>query len=475
MITLSKAERPLAGTLQVPGDKSISHRSIMLGALSKGTTEITGFLESADCLATINCFRAMGVEITHTAGEDVLLVNGRVLYSLKAPADTLFTANSGTTTRIISGILAAQAFRSRLAGDDSLNTRPMKRIITPLQEMGAHIESENGDDCCPLLINGSRLHAVSYQSPIASAQVKSCLLLAGLYADGVTVIREPHLSRNHTELMLQMFGADIITQFESDNDKRKPDDFDGVRSLQEALHFFGDVNTGKPVITLTPGRVLHGQKINVPGDISSAAFFIAAALLIKDSDVVLKNVGINPTRAGFIKVLQELGANIEIIPKASISTSMSGENMEPACDLHIRYSELACPGGTLNISGNIIPTLIDELPLLAIVAAFANGQTIIKDAAELRVKESDRIDLITRNLLSMGADIAATDDGFIINGGKSLHAPADNAPIVTGGDHRIAMGFAVAALAVNGNTVIDDSSCISVSYPTFFKDLTSLS
>lgn len=472
MITLSKSERPLKGTLQVPGDKSVSHRSIMLGALSKGKTEITGFLESADCLATISCFQAMGVEIQRTAnsfGEDCLMVNGRGLYSLNAPADTLYTANSGTTTRIISGILAAQAFSSRLSGDSSLNTRPMKRIIQPLTEMGAHIESENGDDCCPLMITGSRLHAISYSSAVASAQVKSCILLAGLYADGATVVREPYLSRNHTELMLQAFGADIVTQFETENDRRFSSDFDGVRSLQEALHFFGDVKTGTPVITLTPGRILHGQRVKVPGDVSSAAFFIAAALLVKGSDILLKNVGMNPTRTGFIKVMQELGADIEVLNMT--------DSLEPTCDLRVRYSALACPGGSITVDGNLIPTLIDELPLLAIVAAFANGKTIIRDAAELRVKESDRIALITEGLSSMGADITATDDGFIINGGEQLHAPRnpEGAVIKTGGDHRIAMGFAIAALAVDGNTVLDDGACISVSYPSFFRDLTTLS
>lgn len=423
--------RGLKGEVTIPGDKSISHRSIMLGSIALGTTEITHFLEGADCLSTIDCFRKMGVEIESKPSS--ILVHGKGLRGLTAPASTLNVGNSGTTTRLISGILSGQNFATTLSGDDSLNSRPMKRIMTPLNTMGAHIRSLNDNGCAPLHIRPGALHGIHYQSPVASAQVKSAVLLAGLYADSPTSVTEPALSRNHTELMLQGFGAYVATDLHTD---------------------------GTATAHVEPCKELYGQQIYVPGDISSAAYFIAAALLVPGSELLVKNVGTNFTRAGFLKVCKAMGADIETV-------SQTIEGGESRADLLVRYSHLK---GTV-IEGDIIPTLIDEIPMIAIMAAFADGQTVIRDAAELKVKETNRIDTVTAGLKAMGAVITPTDDGMIIEGTGHLNGASIQSYL----DHRIAMAFSVAGLASDGETQIVDSQCVDVSYPEFYATLNSVS
>lgn len=416
----------LTGEVSIPGDKSISHRAIMFGSISNGLTEVSNFLEGADCLSTISCFQKMGVSIERN--NDHVLIHGNGLHGLTAPQDTLDVGNSGTTTRLISGILAGQSFTSHLNGDASIQTRPMKRIMTPLQMMQADIRSDKGNDCAPLTITGHPLHAIHYDSPVASAQVKSCVLLAGLYADGQTSVTEPVLSRNHTELMLSAFGAAISSK--------------------------------ETTATIDPDPVLNGQKIEVPGDISSAAYFLVAGLIVPNSEIVIRNVGINPTRDGILRVALAMGGDITRLNERTVSG-------EPVCDLLVRSSSLH---GT-TVEGTIIPTLIDEIPAIAILAAYADGTTTIRDAAELKVKESDRIQTITENLLAMGADITPTDDGMIIRGGAPIHG----ATINSYKDHRIAMSFAVAALAADGETTILDGDCVNISYPGFYDDLALLS
>ena len=426
--------KQLRGEVSVPGDKSISHRSIMFGALAKGTTEITHFLHGADCLSTIGCFRAMGINIEDTP--DRILVHGKGLHGLSEPSSFLDVGNSGTTTRLISGILSGQPFATTLSGDASLNSRPMKRIMEPLGMMGADILSQNGNGCAPLLINSHlpagqnpSLHAIHYHSKVASAQVKSSVLLAGLYADGLTLVTEPVLSRNHTELMLNGFGANVQTEVHSD---------------------------GSATASILPCEELYGQKILVPGDISSAAYFIAAALLVPGSELLIKNVGTNPTRAGILEVCRAMGADITYLNE-------NCDSGEPTADLLVRTSTLH---GT-TVEGAIIPTLIDEIPMIAVMAAFAEGTTIIRDAAELKVKETDRIKTTTEGLLAMGVDVTPTDDGMIIDGGRPLHG----ASISAHKDHRLAMTFAIAALAAEGSTELQDADCVSISYPDFYTDL----
>lgn len=414
----------LSGEITVPGDKSISHRSIMLGALAKGTTEVYGFLQGADCLSSIDCFRKMGVIIENTGNDGIVIIQGRGLRGLVSPSETLDVGNSGTTTRLMSGILAAQTFTSRVNGDASIQKRPMGRIMTPLSMMGADITSENNNGCAPLIIHGKKLRGINYQSPVASAQVKSAVLFAGLYADGETSVTEPAVSRNHTELMFKEFGVDIETE-------------------------------GKTV-TVKPATELYARQVYVPGDISSAAYFIVAGLITPNSCITIKNVGINPTRDGIIRVCQMMGADIEV-------SEHEGRTEEPTADITVRTSTLK--GCT--IGGEIIPTLIDELPVIAILACFADGTTIIKDAEELKVKESNRIDVVVNNLRAMGADVQATDDGMIINGGKELHGAVIDSRL----DHRIAMSFAVAAMNSDGETEILGSECVDISYPAFYRDM----
>lgn len=427
----------LHGEIEIPGDKSISHRAVMFGALAKGTTEITHFLQGADCLSTIGCFRSMGIEIENTPKK--IVVHGNGLRGLRKPSQILDVGNSGTTTRLISGILSAQPFPVILSGDASLNTRPMKRIMEPLTFMGADIKSQYENGCAPLEINyhlkeGSwpHLKAIHYHPKVASAQVKSAILLAGLYADDITKVTEPTLSRNHTELMLHGFGANVTTTWEAN---------------------------GASTAAIAPCEELFGQKVNVPGDISSAAYFIAAGLLIPNSELLIKNVGINPTRAGILKVCEAMGADITYMNEVSAGG-------EPTADLLVRTSSLK---GTV-IEGDIIPTLIDEIPMIAVMAAFAKGTTIIKDAAELKVKETDRIKTTTEGLRAMGVNVTSTDDGMIIEGGNPVHGGTVDSYL----DHRIAMAFSIAALTADGETTILNSECVDVSYPTFYETLKNL-
>ena len=415
----------LKGEITIPGDKSISHRAVMFGSLAEGTTEVTNFLQGADCLSTISCFRNLGIDIENTP--ERILIHGKGLHGLKESVTTLDTGNSGTTTRLISGILAGQSFTTILNGDASIQTRPMKRIITPLSMMGANIVSLNGNDCAPLRICGSSLHGITYNSPVASAQVKSCVLLAGLYADAPVSVTEPVLSRNHTELMLSGFGAKITSS--------------GTTA------------------TIEPNPELNGMQIKVPGDISSAAYFIAAGLMVPNSEILIKNVGINPTRDGILRVVKEMGGDITILNK-----KVSGG--EPTCDLLVRTSTLK----GVTVGGDIIPTLIDEIPMIAVLACFAEGTTIIKDAQELKFKESNRIDTVVTNLKAMGAHIEATDDGMIIDGGYPLHGAVIDSHL----DHRIAMSFAIGALCADGETTIEGAECVKISYPKFYETLDTL-
>lgn len=421
-----KKVNKLSGEVTVPGDKSISHRTIMLGALAHGTTEVHNFLQGADCLSSIDCFQKMGIKIIN-AGKTVL-IHGKGLEGLTKPTQILDVGNSGTTTRIMSGILAAQNFECTLNGDESIQKRPMRRIIEPLTLMGADITSIKGNDCAPLLINGRDLHSIHYHSKVASAQVKSAILLAGLYADGETSVTEPYVSRNHTEIMLNYFG--------------------------------GNVKTVGTTATVSPRPVLTAQRVIVPGDISSAAYFIVAGLIVPNSEILIKNVGINPTRDGIIKVCQEMGGHIELL-------NVNDSNGEKTADILVKSSSLH----GIDIGGSIIPTLIDEIPAISVLACFAEGKTTIRDAAELKVKESNRIDVCVNNLSLMGADVTATDDGMIINGGKPLHSAVIDSKL----DHRIAMSFAIAALMADGETEIINAECVDISYPTFYKDLEMLS
>lgn len=405
------------GQIKVPGDKSISHRAVMLGSLASGVTEISGFLKGADCLSTIDCFRKMGIDIDIN-GENVT-VHGNGLRGLKKPDEMLYTGNSGTTTRLLCGILAGQNFDTSITGDASIQKRPMGRVVQPLSMMGAKIENEY----CPLYITGTKLHGIDYKMPVASAQVKTAIILAGLYADGETVIHEIEKSRDHTELMLSAMGADLTV-----------DNLD---------------------ITVKPTNDLTAVNVDVPGDISSAAFFLVLGAIMPNSQITVTNVGINPTRTGIIDVLKDMGADITL---ENVHTSAG----ETVADITVRSSSLK---GT-TVGGDIIPRLIDELPIIAVAAVFANGQTVIKDAQELKVKETNRIRAVVDEFNKCGIDITETDDGMIINGGKSIHG----ADFKTYGDHRMAMSLTVLAQLADGESTLDDSDCACVSYPTFFDD-----
>jgi 3-phosphoshikimate 1-carboxyvinyltransferase len=409
------------GEITVPGDKSISHRAVMLGALANGTTHIEGFLKGADCLSTIDCFTKMGINIE--SDKNVISVHGKGLHGLKKPDSMLYTGNSGTTTRLLCGILAGQPFDTSITGDASICKRPMKRVTEPLSLMGANIKG----DYCPLYIKGAKLTGIDYKMTVASAQVKTAILLAGMYADGVTVVHEIEKSRDHTELMLSAMGADISV--------------DGLD------------------VTITSSDTLRSYDISVPGDISSAAFFMVLGAILPNSCITIKNVGINPTRTGIIDVLENMGAKISI---ENIHLSAK----ERTADITVSSSTLH---GT-TISGSIIPRLIDELPVIAVAAVFADGETIIKDAQELKVKESNRISAVVSEFIKCGADITETNDGMIIHGGKSIHG----ADFITRGDHRMAMSLAILSQLAEGESSLDDAECVNVSYPTFFSDLNKL-
>ncbi len=418
----------LTGEITVPGDKSISHRAIMLGSIAHGITKIDNFLMGEDCLSTIECFRKMGVEID--VNSDNVIVSGVGLNGLKEPSGILDAGNSGTTTRLISGILAGQKFKSTITGDDSLKTRPMRRIIEPLSKMGAKFLCINNDGYLPFTISGGNLKGIAYESKVASAQVKSACLLAGLYADCPTTVIEPSQSRNHSELMLEYFGADIKCH-------------------------------SKTEVSIKPNPRLMGQHVIVPSDISSAAYFMVAGLICEGSDILIKNVNINPTRAGIINVIQDMNGNISL-------ENIRKQSNEEVADIHVTYSP-DMRGTT--IGGDIIPTLIDEIPVIAVLATFAKGKTIIKDAAELKVKESNRIDTVVNGLEAIGANVKACDDGMVIYGG----APLFGAKIETKKDHRIAMAFAIANLISKGSIILDDGDCVAISFPDFYDKLDMIS
>jgi len=411
----------LCGEVTVPGDKSISHRAIMFASLAQGESHIRGLLRGEDCLSTLSAFQSMGVEIVETA-EDELIVHGCGLDGLQEPVDVIDCGNSGTTMRLMSGILAAQPFFSVLSGDQYLRQRPMGRVIDPLTSMGAKFLGRDGNSKAPLAINGGGLAPATYHSPIASAQVKSAVLLAGLQVDGVTTVYEPHLSRDHSERMLRYFGA-------------KVESFSGGASVV--------------------GRVqLTGQEVIVPADISSAAFFLVAGLIVPNSELLLKNVGINPTRSGIIDILQQMGGSIEVVNRRELSG-------EPVADLVVKSSELH----GINIGGDLIPRAIDEFPVVSVAAACASGVTTISDARELRVKETDRIAAMCESLGILGIDIVALDDGMRITGGKKISGGCVNSY----GDHRIAMSIAIAALMAETAVEITDTECTETSFPRFWE------
>ena len=415
----------LRGTIQVPGDKSISHRSVMFGAIAEGTTTVEGFLLGEDCLSTIDCFRKLGVKID-VDGTNVKIESAGI-DAWEEPKEVLYTGNSGTTTRLMLGILAGTKLHTVMTGDASIGKRPMRRVADPLRQMGAQIAGRDGGQFTPLAIQGTDLNGIDYTMPVASAQVKSAILLAGLRAKGTTIVRESEVSRDHTERMLRQFGAKVAVE-------------DGVVSFEG-------------------GQKLHGTHVKVPGDISSAAFFLVAGAIAKDSEIVMTNVGVNETRAGIIDVLAAMGADMTMI--------VEDENAaEPVATITIRTSKLT---GTI-IEGPIIPRLIDEIPILALLATQAEGSTIIKDAEELKVKETDRITAVVTELKKLGANIEATDDGMIIQGPTKLHGATLNSY----GDHRIGMMAAVAALLTDEPVELDDAECIAVSYPTFFEHVDSL-
>lgn len=423
--TLQYSQPSLRGDITVPGDKSVSHRSVMFGSIAEGKTTVSGFLLGEDCLRTIDCFQKLGVDI-EVNGTDVT-INSPGIDGWTEPKEVLYTGNSGTTTRLMLGLLSGTKLHTIMTGDASIGKRPMRRVADPLRLMGAQIAGRDNGQYTPLAIQGGLLKAIDYKMPVASAQVKSAILLAGIRAEGTTVVREEEISRDHTERMLRQFGATVTVE-------------DGVVSLQG-------------------GQTLTGTHVNVPGDISSAAFFLVAGAIAKNSRIVLKNVGINETRDGILEVLQKMGAKM--------SVAIDDENAaEPTATITIETSDLK---GT-TVEGAIIPRLIDEIPIIALLATQAAGKTIIKDAEELKVKETNRIDAVVNELKKLGANIEATDDGMVIEGPTPLHGGS----LRTYGDHRIGMMGAIAALIADGEVELDDADCIAVSYPTFFDHINNI-
>jgi len=415
------------GEISVPGDKSISHRSIMLGSLGQGKTVVHGFLQGEDNRATLNAFRAMGIVIDELEG-GLLAIEGKGLHGLSEPGDVIDCGNSGTTIRLMTGLLSGQDFFSVLTGDKYLRKRPMRRVVKPLADMGACIWGRDKGEKAPLAISGGPLTPIEYDSPIASAQVKSAILLAGLYADGVTTVREPHLSRDHSERMLTYFGADV-----------RP--FEGGVSI-----------SGNPRLV--------GREIFVPGDISSAAFFMVAALITPGSELLIRDVGMNPTRSGIVDILLAMGGDLQVLNERERSG-------EPVADILVRSSDLK----GIEIGGGVVPRAIDEFPIVSVAAAFAEGTTVIRDAHELRVKETDRIAAMTSELTRLGASVEATEDGMVIQGGDIL----SGGEVSSHGDHRIAMSMAVAALRASAPVTIDDTECTATSFPRFWELLEGVS
>lgn len=414
----------LQGHLQIPGDKSISHRSIMFGAIANGTTTITNFLTGDDCLRTIACFRKLGVVIEQEGERAVVF--GKGFTGLNEPSEVLDVGNSGTTIRLMLGILAGRPFFSTLIGDESIGKRPMTRVTKPLLSLGANIDGRSGGEYTPIAVRGGGLTGIEYRLPVASAQVKSAILLAGLQADGETTVIETSKTRDHTERMIQHFGGKL--------------EVDGL------------------TIKVQGGRPLQGTNVEVPGDISSAAFFLVAGAIVPNSEIMLKNVGLNPTRTGIIDVMREMGADLQV--------KNEREQFEPVGDVIIKTSTLK---GT-TIEGDMIPRLIDEIPIIALLATQAEGVTIIKDAEELKVKETNRIDTVVRELQKLGAKIESTNDGMIIYGKQQLLGGT----VSSHGDHRIGMMLAVASLVCKEQTNLENIEAISVSYPNFFNHLESL-
>ena len=416
-IKVKKVNSGLKGTVIIPSDKSISHRSVMFSSLAKGKSIINNFSNGADCISTMNLFKSLGVEINRTSEKSLEVISNGILKPLKEELDC---GNSGTTMRLCTGILAGQNFNSILFGDESLSKRPMGRVITPIELMGGNITSNDGK--APLKIKGTALNGIEYRSPIASAQVKSCVLLAGLHATGKTTVIEPYISRNHTELMLKYMGANITTLNNS---------------------------------TTVEKSELEPRVIDVAGDISSSAYFIVAGLIIPNSDIVIKNVGLNPTRTGIIDVVKRMGGNIEILNQNTVSGELVG-------DIRVKYSQLkGC-----SISGDNIPRLIDELPVIALLATQADGETIISDAQDLRKKESDRITTITNGLNSLGGNIQEKPDGFIINGKTILKGDKE---LEVFHDHRLAMTYYVAGLICEKEILIKEFQWVNISFPEFEK------
>lgn len=424
-------EKPLSGLslhgkIQIPGDKSISHRALMLGALAQGETQIQGLLLGEDPRSTAECFRALGAEIS-PLNTELVKVQGIGLGNLQEPLDVLNAGNSGTTLRLMLGILASHPGRFfTVTGDSSLRSRPMSRVVKPLQQMGATIWGRKDNSLAPLAIQGQQLQGITYNSPIASAQVKSCILLAGLMADGETTVIEPALSRDHSERMLQAFGANL------------------------------SVNPEQNSVTISPGAKLQGQTVIVPGDISSAAFWLVAGAIVPGSELLVENVGVNPTRTGILEVLEMMGADIQPENQRVVAG-------EPVADLRVKYSKLK----SCEIAGDIIPRLIDEIPILAVAAVFAEGTTVIRNAEELRVKESDRIAVMASQLNKMGAKVTELPDGLEITGGT----PLTGADVDSFTDHRIAMSLAIAALNAQGVTTINRAEAAAISYPNFTSTL----
>ncbi|MBV5340608.1 MAG: 3-phosphoshikimate 1-carboxyvinyltransferase [Deltaproteobacteria bacterium] len=409
----------IRGEIIVPGDKSISHRSIMLGAIANGVTTVHGFLRGEDNLSTMHAFRAMGVVINDDG--ETIQITGRGLHGLNEPGDVLDCGNSGTTIRLITGLLSGQSFFSVVTGDQYLRKRPMKRIVEPLSLMGARISGRNSATLAPLAINGGPLKGIDYQSPVSSAQIKSALMLAGLYADGETSVSEPSLSRDHSERMFRHFGASLVR-----NDKG---------------------------VTVRGGVELTAQEVTVPGDISSATFFIVAALITPHSELLIKNVGVNPSRTGVIDILQEMGGDIQLLDLREVSG-------EPVADIMVRSSRLK----GIAISGSVVPRAIDEFPAICVAAARAEGVTSIRDARELRVKETDRITAMAGNLRKLGITVTETEDGMDITGSEQLLGGT----VDSSGDHRIAMSMSVAALVASASITVSDIACVATSFPTFF-------
>ncbi len=419
-------KKNIHATITVPGDKSISHRSIMFGALSKGITEIEGFLMGEDCLSTINCFQKLGINIEQY--QNKILVHGKGLHGLTAPTEILDVGNSGTTLRLISGILSAQPFCSQLTGDSSIQKRPMNRIAVPLRNMGAVLKGNDDNKLfAPFTIEGRQLKGITYTLPVASAQVKSAILLAGIFAECETVVIEPQPTRDHTEIMLRYMGADI-------------------QKIGNEIH-------------CKPAEQLYAKKIVVHADISSAAYFMVMACICENSEILLKNVGINQTRTGIIDALKAMGGNIAIENESII-------NGEKIANIRVKYSALH---GT-TIGGADIPRLIDEIPVIAVAACFAKGTTIIKDAQELKVKESNRIQTIITELKKFGADITETEDGMIINGVEHLKG----CTVESHNDHRIALAMSIAGACALGETTIVDAECVNISFPNFYDIVTAI-